>query len=136
MSNLKVPLKQLIDTSLTNLNNDDLNANAAADDGYLQGYNLNYTTLANTNANNQTNTFQMRNTSPNMNSNNVTFRQMMHRPSVRSISETPNVIGAQAIDDKMDICTIILTVITWISIVMFFPFSFVLIFRVVQEYER
>ena len=134
MSNLKVPLKQLIDTSLANLNNDDLNANA--DDGYGQGYNLNYTTLANTNVNNQTNTFQMRNSSPNMNSNNVTFRQMMHRPSVRSISETPNVIGAQAIDDHMDLCSLILTIITWISIVVFFPFSFVLIFRVVQEYER
>jgi hypothetical protein len=33
------------------------------------------------------------NNSSNYNNTNVTFRQQMHRPSVRSISETPNVIG-------------------------------------------
>lgn len=120
-------------------NNDDiglnLNNNIAASPNYN---NLNYSSFL-LNSNSQHSQFHFRNpsSSANMtNSNNVTFRQMMHRPSVRSISETPNVIGAQAIDENYDICTYILTVLTWLSIILFFPLSIAFIFRVVQEYER
>ena len=68
---------------------------------------------------------------PNMNSN-----MMKHRPSVRSISEIPNVIGAQTIEKQNDLCTYILTGITWIIVVFSFPLSCVFIFRIVQEFER
>lgn len=60
----------------------------------------------------------------------------MHRPSVRSISETPNIIGATRTQYSYDMCTYFLIGITWFSVVMFFPISFLFIFRVVQEYER
>jgi hypothetical protein len=58
------------------------------------------------------------------------------RPSVRSISETPNVIGAHINSYTNDFCSILLAALSWTLIVLFFPFSIVLIFRVVQEYER
>lgn len=67
---------------------------------------------------------------------NYGARQMMPRPSVRSISETPNVIGAQAIENQNDICTILLCALSWLLVIIFFPFSLAFIFRVVQEFER
>ena len=74
--------------------------------------------------------------SQNMNTNSASYRQMMHRPSVRSISELPNVIGAQKIENQNDICTYMLCALTWLTIILFFPFSAAFIFRIVQEYER
>lgn len=79
---------------------------------------------------------QMKNLSPpNMNLS-PNYRQMMHRPSVRSISETPNVIGAQANQYHNDLCSIILTCLSWFLVVLFFPLSLSFLFRVIQEYER
>jgi hypothetical protein len=62
---------------------------------------------------------------------------MQHRPSVRSISEMPNVIGAHIFEKRdRDICTYILTGLSWMLVFVFFPLSSVLIFRVIQEFER
>jgi hypothetical protein len=73
----------------------------------------------------------------NMNPSNMNAKMMQHRPSVRSISETPNVIGAQIAErHSRDVCSYILTGITWLLVVVFFPLSCVLIFRVIQEFER
>lgn len=72
----------------------------------------------------------------NLNPNSPGFREMMHRPSVRSISEMPNIIGVQPSENKHDICTYILCALSWICVIIFFPFSLPCIFRVVQEYER
>ncbi len=60
----------------------------------------------------------------------------MHRPSVRSISEQPNVIGASRTHYTNDACSYVLIGLTWFLVILFFPFSFMFIFRVVQEYER
>lgn len=73
----------------------------------------------------------MMNLSPHYNA-----RHMMPRPSVRSISETPNVIGAQANQYHNDLCSIILTCLSWFLVVLFFPLSLAFLFRIVQEYER
>ena len=67
------------------------------------------------------------------NTNIVTFK---HRQSVRSISENTNIIGAHRVVEGSDFCTYLLVGLTWSLIIMFFPFSFLLIFRVIQEYER
>ena len=150
-TSIKIPIKQLMESTYNtsdennnNNNNDDIglnfgpNNNSAASPNYHNN-NFNYSSFLLNSNNSQHSQFHFRNpsSSPNMtNSNNVTFRQMMHRPSVRSISETPNVIGAQAIDENYDICTYILTILTWLSIILFFPLSIAFIFRVVQEYER
>ncbi|CAF0709963.1 unnamed protein product [Brachionus calyciflorus] len=72
----------------------------------------------------------------NLNPSSASIRQNMHRPSVRSISETPNIIGAQAINSQNDICSYLLCALTWVPIIIFFPFSLVFIFQIVQEYER
>lgn len=69
-------------------------------------------------------------------SSNPPSRMMLHRPSVRSISETPNIIGASRVLYSNDMCTYVLIVLTWAVVVLFFPISFLFIFRVVQEYER
>jgi hypothetical protein len=63
---------------------------------------------------------------------------MQQRQSVRSISDMPEIIGMHSISHttNKDICSIILIVLTWSLVVLFFPFSFVFIFRVIQEYER
>ncbi|RNA42261.1 Stomatin [Brachionus plicatilis] len=72
----------------------------------------------------------------NLSPNGSRFRQMMHRPSVRSISEMPNIIGVQPSENKHDICTYVLCALSWLSVIIFFPFSLPWIFRVVKEYER
>lgn len=82
------------------------------------------------------NTQYMKGLSPNINASPSFYRHTMHRPSVRSISETPNVIGAVASHYNNDICSIILTGLSWFLVVVFFPISFAFLFRVVQEYER
>ena len=64
------------------------------------------------------------------------YREMMHRPSVRSISKMPNIIGVQPSENKHDICTFLLCALSWICVIIFFPFSLPCIFRVIQEYER
>ena len=69
-------------------------------------------------------------------SSNPSSRMALHRPSVRSISETPNVIGATRITYTNDACTYLLIGMAWAAVVVFFPVSFLFIFRVVQEYER
>lgn len=74
-------------------------------------------------------------TPPNINLS-PNYRHMMPRPSVRSISETPNVIGAQANQYHNDLCSVILTCLSWFIVVIFFPFSLTFLFRIVQEYER
>jgi hypothetical protein len=67
-------------------------------------------------------------------STSVAFK---HRQSVRSISENTNVIiGAHRVDNGSDLCTHLLVGLTWFLIIIFFPFSLVCIFRVIQEYER
>lgn len=71
-----------------------------------------------------------------MGSHNPNSRIHLHRPSVRSISETPNVIGASRIRYTNDACTYLLIGFTWLLVIFFFPLSFLFIFRVVQEYER
>lgn len=77
-----------------------------------------------------------RNTPPHGNMNPHHYRHMMHRPSVRSISETPNVIGAQTSQYQSDLCSFLLAGLSWFLVVLFFPLSIAFIFRVVQEYER
>lgn len=72
----------------------------------------------------------------NIHPNTHGYREMMHRPSVRSISEMPNIIGVQPSENKHDICTFLLCALSWLSVIIFFPFSLPCIFRVVQEYER
>ena len=67
---------------------------------------------------------------------NPSSRMALHRPSVRSISETPNVIGATRITYTNDACTYLLIGMAWAAVVVLFPVSFLFIFRVVQEYER
>lgn len=71
-----------------------------------------------------------------MSLSNQQTRKAMHRPSVRSISESPNIIGVYAGPYENDIFTYCLTGLTWIIIIMFFPLSLIFICRVVQEYER
>ncbi len=71
-----------------------------------------------------------------MAAHNQNSRLHLHRPSVRSISEQPNVIGASRTHYSNDACTYILIGLTWFLIIIFFPFSLMFIFRVVQEYER
>ncbi len=63
---------------------------------------------------------------------------MQQRQSVRSISDMPEIIGMHSLSHttNKDICSIILIALTWSLVVLFFPFSFVFIFRVIQEYER
>ena len=58
--------------------------------------------------------------------------------SVRSvITNCPAVIGINAENEyRDDKCTIILAVISYILVILFFPISLLLTFRVVQEYER
>ena len=61
---------------------------------------------------------------------------MQQRPSVRSISELPNIIGIHTHQKNSDICTYLLMGLTWSLIIACFPFSIFFIFRVIQEYER
>ena len=61
---------------------------------------------------------------------------MQPRPSVRSISDMPNIIGIHASEANTDICSYILVCLTWSLIVLFFPISNIFIFKVIQEYER
>jgi hypothetical protein len=68
---------------------------------------------------------------------NLSPKMLQHRASVRSISEMPNVIGAFSQErNTRDVCTYLLTGLTWMLVVLFFPLSCVMIFRVVQEFER
>ena len=46
------------------------------------------------------------------------------------------IIGVYSGPYQHDVCTYFLTGLSWILIIMFFPISLILIFRVVQEYER
>ncbi len=59
-----------------------------------------------------------------------------HRMSVKSISEVKNVIGAEEIETRADICSRILAILTWMMVIVFFPFSLCTIVNVIQEYER
>jgi hypothetical protein len=70
------------------------------------------------------------------NGTHLNSRQYAHRQSVRSISEAPNVIGAQTVEINDDYCNNCLTLLTWLFVILTFPFSFFFIFRVIQEYER
>jgi hypothetical protein len=63
-------------------------------------------------------------------------RMMIHRPSVRSVSENLNVIGMQELPIEYDFCTYLLTALSWSLIIAFFPLSLMVIFHVIQEYER
>lgn len=57
-------------------------------------------------------------------------------PSVKTISEYPIVMGLNAGEYKNDRCSMILVVISWILIVLFFPFSLICTFKKVKEYQR
>ena len=67
---------------------------------------------------------------------NPQLHQNMHRPSVRSLSDYPNVIGVNTGAYKNDKCSTILVVISWPLIILFFPFSLLSTFRIIQEFER
>ena len=60
----------------------------------------------------------------------------MHRPSVRSLSDYPNVIGVNAGAYRNDKCSTVLVVISWALIILFFPISMLSTFRIIQEFER
>jgi len=76
------------------------------------------------------------NNSANQYAPNSVSRQFVHRQSVRSISEAPNVIGAQAAELNDDFCNHFLTTLTWLFVILTLPFSLFFIFRIIQEYER
>lgn len=50
-------------------------------------------------------------------------------------SDVPYIIGANITEDNHGICGKILLVLSWILIVIFFPFSLFVTIKVVQEYE-
>jgi hypothetical protein len=80
---------------------------------------------------------QFSQSSTKMNETQVTpILKSSHRPSVRSISEFPNVIGANCNEYENDVCTSILTVLSWCLVILFFPLSLLCTFRIIQEYER
>lgn len=73
------------------------------------------------------------------NNNGLTLpilKHAAHRPSVRSISDYPNVIGVNAGTYRNDRCTAILAFMSWIFLILFFPISLISTFRIIQEYER
>lgn len=71
-----------------------------------------------------------------MGSSNPQSRMNIHRQSVRSISDAPNIIGAARIRHENDVCTYLLVGMAWCTVIFLFPFSILFIFRVVQEFER
>lgn len=83
--------------------------------------------------NNTLNVGEMHLLNPNMNMSSLAH----HRLSVRSISEFPNIIGAQTSPkSENNWFTYLLAGLSWFLVVLFFPFSCVVIFRVIQEFER
>jgi hypothetical protein len=67
---------------------------------------------------------------------NPQLHQSMHRPSVRSLSDYPNIIGVNTGAYKNDKFSTVLVVISWALIILFFPFSLLSTFRIIQEFER
>lgn len=61
---------------------------------------------------------------------------MQPRPSVRSISDMPNIIGIHTTQNNTDVCSYLLICLTWAIVALFFPLSIIFILKVIQEYER
>ena len=65
------------------------------------------------------------------------MRHLKHRPSVKSLSHFPNIIGFNSgEDDHSDIFTKFLIIVSWFLLVILMPISLFFTFRVVHEYER